>query len=148
MNRKLFISGLTTIFALGFSACGSDDSKDVTGPNISLTKPINDETFTRGEAVRIEFDLADESGINNYKVDIHWSEGHEHTNTKSTLIEDDNWSFQKVYDDQKGKTKAQVIVYTDQIAANAKSGDYHLGIHATDMLGNESQKYIAIEVAE
>jgi hypothetical protein len=155
MNTKIFLSA--AIFALVVTAACSDD-KDTTGPEITLINPANEEVFARGDELPIVFDLADPSGINEYKIDIHYADGeHAHTHSLSaTLAEADGdedegdeelWVLEKTYTDQKGKTSAHVTK-TLSIPGDIHGGEYHLGILATDALGNESQVYIDIDIEE
>jgi hypothetical protein len=139
------------IFAVVLSAaCSSDD--DTTGPEIKLLQPVNEAAFMRGDRVTIEFDLADPSGINAYKIDIHYAAGdHAHTHAlRAAAAEEDSeepWSYQASYDDRKGQPSAHVTL-TAVVPNNAQEGEYHLGILATDVLGNESQVYINIDIEE
>ncbi|MDR0414610.1 MAG: DUF4625 domain-containing protein, partial [Prevotellaceae bacterium] len=109
------------------AACGdADEEKDVTGPQIDLKDPEEGEEFAAGNrhGVHIEFDLADLSGLNAYKVDIHSGAGHSH----SKMLKAVDWSYQKVYDDAKGLKNHHVHVHSDSIPADATLGEYHLGI--------------------
>lgn len=146
---KKFIYFISLSLSLStFTACNDDDNKDTTGPVINLTDPANEATFKRGEDIHIEGELSDESGINNYKVDIHSAEGHDHNTLKSTTAKDIAWTFQKVYEDARGKKNAHIHLHTDIIPENAKTGEYHLGLLVTDVEGNESIKYIEIIITE
>jgi hypothetical protein len=131
--------------AFGAVACSNDD-KDTTGPVITLAEPEDGETFTAGSksGVHIEFDLADESGLNTFKVDIHSGEGHSHESQAKAAASD--WSFQKTYDEAKGLKSHKVHVHSDSIWANATIGDYHFGVSATDVHGNESAIWRTIKV--
>lgn len=150
--KKFLSATLVTLFIVGFTACSDDkDVSDTEGPKISLDEPSNGESFKRGKDIHIEFDLEDESGINNYKVDVHWGEGHSHKSStleQGTTPQDIPWSYQKVYDDKKGQVKAHVHIHSEEIPENAKIGEYHFGILATDLIGNESRKYISIQIVE
>jgi uncharacterized lipoprotein YbaY len=158
MNTKFFF--YVAIFALTLAACS--DEKDTTGPEIKLIQPEApygaELTFARGDSITIEFTLADPSGINVYKIDIHYAgDGHTHDahshalSATATPEEEDEheepWSFQKDYDDQKGKTSAHVTL-TLPIPDDIHGGEYHLGILATDAEGNESKVYIDIDIVE
>jgi hypothetical protein len=154
MKTKFFL--YTAIFALTVAACSDD--KDTTGPEITLVQPANEDAFTRGETVTIEFTLTDPSGINSYKVDIHYGGGeHAHSHALSATLtheeEEEPWEYENIQDGQaydgykKGETSAHVTL-TPTVPPNAQEGEYHLGILATDMAGNESQKYIDIDIEE
>jgi uncharacterized membrane protein len=146
MNTKIFL--YVAIFALAAAACSDD--KDTTGPEIELLQPENEAAFTRGDAISIVFELSDPSGINEYKIDIHYA-GEEHAHSHAlaaTLTDEENevtWTYEQPYTDQKGKTSARVEK-TVNIPDNAHEGEYHLGILATDTEGNESQVYIDIDI--
>jgi hypothetical protein len=149
MKTKFFL--YTAIFAFAATAACSDD-KDTTGPEIRLISPENEAIFTRGDELPIVFELADPSGINEYKIDIHYAgEGHAHSHSLSATLTDEEeeelWVFLETYTSQKGKTSA-LVTLTPIIPANAHGGEYHLGILATDMAGNESQAYIDIDIEE
>lgn len=154
IKRILF----TVFLALGFvafSSCSDDkDESDTTGPVITLTDPNDGDSFARGEDIHITFDLEDESGLNNYKIDIHWGEGHTHKSAvvaHSEPIKEKAWNYLKVYNDDtevKGKKKAHVHIHTDEIPEDAKLGEYHFGVFASDLKGNESKKYITMKIVE
>jgi hypothetical protein len=123
------------------SAC---DEKDTTGPEITLTEPEEGEEYAAGSAggVHIEFDLADVSGLNEYKVDIHSGEGHSH----SSLIKAASWNYQKAYEDAKGLKNHHAHDNSDTIPADATLGKYHLVFSATDVHGNESVAYRTFKI--
>lgn len=150
--KKKLLAALIMLSFVAFSACSDDkDPSDTTGPTITLESPNKGDTFHRGKDIHIEFDLEDEDGINNYKVDIHWGEGHDHRSSamnRTSASQDVAWSYQKVYDDKKGQKNAHVHIHTNEIPDNAKLGEYHFGILATDISGNESRKYISIQIVE
>ena len=152
MKTKFFL--YAAIFALAAAACSDD--KDTTGPEITLLQPENEAAFARGGELLIVFDLADPSGVNEYKIDIHYAgEGHEHAHSQSLGItptheegeEEEPWEHLETYTDQNGKTSARVTK-TLTVPGNAQEGEYHLGIQATDLAGNESQVYIDIDIEE
>lgn len=150
MNTKnLFFITLLVITSLSFYSCGDDDkTTDTAGPTITLNSPNNDAAFHIGDKVDIKFKLEDESGINNYKVDIHWGEDHEHKSASVKAVEEVAWTYTKNFDDKKGQKSAEISISTEAIPANVKGGHYHLGILATDLVGNESRKYIEIEIED
>jgi hypothetical protein len=142
------------IFALTLAACS--DEKDTVGPEITLVQPENEASFTRGEIIFAKFDLADPSGINVYKIDIHYAgDGHTHDAHSNALSvtatseeeEEHEWSVQEIYYDQKGKTSAHVELELP-IPNDIHGGEYHFGILATDAEGNESKVYIDIDIEE
>jgi hypothetical protein len=155
MKTKFFL--YTAIFAFAATAACSDD-KDTTGPEIRLISPENEDVFTRGDELPIVFELADPSGINEYKIDIHYSGGeHAHSHSLSATLTDEEeeepWEYEYIQDGQaydgykKGETFAHVTL-TPTVPPNAQGGEYHLGILATDMAGNESKVYIDIDIEE
>lgn len=152
--RRLLFTVSLILFILFTHSCGDDkDTSDTTGPKITLKSPNNDEMFHIGDKIDINFDLEDESGINNYKIDIHWGGDHEHKSAPAEIKISDiadvkAWSYQKVLDDKKGQRKAEIRISTDQIPSNIKGGHYHLGILATDLSGNETRKYIEIAIED
>lgn len=148
-TKKLLFTALLTVSSLFFFSCSDDDeTADTTGPTITLNTPGNDDAFHIGDKVAINFKLKDESGINNYKVDIHWGEDHEHKSASVKAVEEVAWVYTKTFDDKKGQKSAEISISTDQIPENVKGGHYHLGILATDLAGNESRKYIEIEIED
>lgn len=130
------------------AACSNDD-KDTTGPVITLEEPVDGDTVAAGSkhGVHIEFDLADESGLNTFKIDIHSGAGHSHE-SQAKAAETSDWSFLKTYDEAKGLKNHHVHVHSDSIWANATLGDYHFGISATDVHGNESTVWRTIKVVD
>jgi hypothetical protein len=157
MKTKFFL--YVAIFALAAAACSDD--KDTTGPEITLLQPENEAAFARGDELLIEFELSDPSGINACKIDIHYAgDGHTHsqslgiTPTHEEGEEEEPWEHQELCTididtntDLKGKTSARVTK-TLTIPDHAQEGEYHLGILATDLEGNDSQVYIDIDIEE
>ncbi|MDR0565560.1 MAG: DUF4625 domain-containing protein [Prevotellaceae bacterium] len=138
-------------WALFATACSNDD-KDTTGPVITVDEPVNGDTAHAGEAhgLHIEFDLKDESELNTYKIDIHSGAGHSHSTSLLKAVAND-WSYQKMVKMdtvEQGLKNHRVHVHSDSIPANATLGEYHLGILATDVHGNESSQYITFYLAE
>lgn len=133
-------------WALFATACSNDD-KDAKGPVITVYEPANGDTAHAGEehGLHMEFDLADESGLNTYKIDIH---NGAHGSHGSRLIKatSKDWSYDTVYYAKNLKNKS-VHVHSDSIPADATLGEYHLGIFATDVHGNESSVYITFYLA-
>lgn len=148
ITKKILFASLLLLSSISFFSCGDDNDNDTTGPAITLNKPTDESSFSRGDVIALEFDLEDESGINQYKVDIHWGGDHTHKGTKAESEEHIQWSYQQVYSDKKGEKKAHIHINTELIPENAEGGHYHLGIIATDLAGNESKKYIEIEIEE
>jgi hypothetical protein len=148
MKTKAIFYAVIALVGLFLIACSKDAAKDTTGPVITLTEPEAGEAFTAGDpdGVHLEFDLEDESGINQYKIDIHYGGGHSH-NIKPTAA-GVSWSYQKVYDDRKGQLNAHIHIHSEAIPADAQLGDYHLGISATDIHGNESHVYATFTLVD
>ncbi|MDR3365830.1 MAG: DUF4625 domain-containing protein [Prevotellaceae bacterium] len=142
-HAPLLLAGLLFITA----ACDKED-KDTAGPTITLKEPVEGDTAHAGEAhgLHIELDLADESGLNTYKIDIHYGEGHSHESLLKAAA--NNWSYQKTYDNAKGLKNYHVHVHSDSIPANATLGEYHFGISATDVHGNETSVYRTFHLVE
>ena len=157
MKTKFFL--YVAIFALAAAACSDD--KDTTGPEITLLQPENEAAFARGDELLIEFRLDDPSGINEYKIDIHYAgEEHAHAHAHSQALSatpthedgeeeehEETWESLETYTDKKGKTSAHVEK-TLTVPDDIHGGEYHLGIQATDLEGNESQVYIDIVIEE
>ena len=149
--KKIFLLAIILLVGLAFSNCKHDETN---GPVITLEEPEEGQPFTAGSkhGVHMEFDLEDESGLNQYKIDIHYGGGHTHSQSLQTqsLPEQSraDWSFQKTYDDAKGLIKHQVHVHSDSIHLNATLGEYHLGIAATDVHGNETTVYRTFNIVD
>ncbi|MDR3350049.1 MAG: DUF4625 domain-containing protein [Prevotellaceae bacterium] len=147
--KKIFTFILIAMMGLAFSNCNHDETN---GPEIILEEPEEGQPFTAGSAhgVHMEFDLKDESGLNQYKIDIHYGGGHVHSQalkTQSAAAAVD-WSYQKTYDDAKGLKNHHVHVHSDSIPENATLGEYHLGISATDVHGNETTRYRTFTIVD
>jgi hypothetical protein len=140
---------LSAGWALCATACSNDDNKDATGPVITISEPATGDTAHAGEAhgLHMEFDLTDESGLNTYKIDIHSGAGHSHESRLLKAAATD-WSFQKVYEDAKDLKNHHAHIHSDSIPADATLGEYHLGISATDIHGNETSVYVTFQLAE
>ncbi|MDR2814724.1 MAG: DUF4625 domain-containing protein [Prevotellaceae bacterium] len=145
-TKAFFYSAALLLGGLAFFATACDD-EDATGPVITVEEPLNGDSVQAGEehGLHMEFDLEDESGLNTYKIDIHSGAGHSHPSPLK--VESTGWSFQKVYEDAKNLKNHHVHIHSDSVPADAR-GDYHLGISATDVHGNESSVYITFVVAE
>jgi hypothetical protein len=147
--KKIVYFAILALIGLFAITC---NKKDTTGPEIILHEPEPGQPFTAGDAhgVHIEFDLADESGLNQYKIDIHFGGGHTHSSPASARLLDESveWSYQKTYDDAKNLKNHHVHVHSDSIPANASLGEYHLGILATDLEGNETTVYGTFEIVD
>jgi hypothetical protein len=151
--KTIYYTMMIVCAGFALAAC-SEETKDVTGPSIQLEEPTEDQPFTADgtHEVHIEFDLADESGINEYTIEIHYADGgHSHAPQQAAAAAADEreaWSYKRVYADKSGQKNAHVHVHSDVIPANARLGDYHLGVIATDVAGNESQVYCTIELVD
>jgi hypothetical protein len=148
-HKSNFYLILLAVISLLAVSCGKDSEKDTSGPVITLIEPEEGEEYKVGDedGVHLEFDVADESGLGQYKIDIHDGSGHTHASTKA----DDApvaWSYQKIYDDAKGLKNHHVHIHSEAIPQNAKLGAYHLMIYATDALGNESFVYTTINLVD
>ncbi|MDR2802130.1 MAG: DUF4625 domain-containing protein, partial [Prevotellaceae bacterium] len=79
--KKFFQLAAILLVGLAFSNCNNDENIETNGPEIILEEPEEEQPFTAGSAhgVHMEFDLADESGLNQYKIDIHYGGGHTHS---------------------------------------------------------------------
>lgn len=150
MKKSLYISLALIAFPL-FTSCNDDDDKgkDTQGPKITLYTPADGQHMHKGDELIVKFQLADESGIQSYKLDIHSAAGHthehdDHVHTRAEELK--NWSYQKVYTDMKGQKEADVQLDLGKVPTDIKGGDYHLGVLATDSFGNETQHFITIEV--
>ncbi|MDR1405795.1 MAG: DUF4625 domain-containing protein [Prevotellaceae bacterium] len=150
--KKIFQLTVAVLAGCALAGCSHDETTETTGPVITLHEPEENQPFTAGNAhgVHLEFDLADESGLNQYKIDIHYGEGHTHSQALQAQPQAAraDWSYQKTYEDAKGLKNHHVHVHSDSIPENASLGAYHLGIWATDIHGNESVVYRTFTVVD
>jgi hypothetical protein len=143
--RKIMYYAFMAMLSFTVAAC-KDETKDTKGPDVTIGEPEKGEEFTVGTAsgIHIEFDLADESGIGQYKIDIHDAIGHTHdaiSAVRTAAGAGVAWEYLKVYDDAAGLKNHHVHVHSDSIPADALLGNYHLAVRATDIHGNET--YVA-----
>ncbi|MDR0582161.1 MAG: DUF4625 domain-containing protein [Prevotellaceae bacterium] len=149
--KKIFLLAIILLMGLAFSNCKHDETD---GPVITLEEPEEGQPFTAGSkhGVHMEFDLEDESGLNQYKIDIHYGGDHTHSLSLQAQplseLSRAQWSYQKTYDDAKGLKNHHVHVHSDSIPENATLGEYHLGIAATDVHGNETTVYQKFEIVD
>jgi len=143
--RKIMYYASMALLSFTVAACSSsdDETKDTTGPVITLGEPEEGEEFTAGSAsgVHMEFDLADESGIGQYRIDIHDAAGHVHAESSAVRLAEGagvSWAYDITYDDAKGLKNHHVHVHSEAIPTDAKLGDYHLAFWASDIYGNEA----------
>jgi hypothetical protein len=141
--KKTFFAVALIFSACTFSSCSSDKTNDTTGPIITLIAPENEDTFTRGEDIHVELKLEDESGLKSYMIDIHYEGDHTHSYAAADETE---WIYKVPYTDIEGQKNADLHVHTEVIPETAKPGEYHFGIIALDIHGNETQKYIDIDI--
>ncbi|MDR3189200.1 MAG: DUF4625 domain-containing protein [Prevotellaceae bacterium] len=136
-----YSAALLSAGLLFFVTACNENEKDVTKPVITVEEPAEGDTVHAGEAhgLHMEFDLEDESGLNEYKVDVHYGGDHSHSSYVKTT--GTGWSFQKTYGDAKGLRNHHAHHHSDSIPADAALGEYHLGILATDVHGNEASVY-------
>lgn len=143
--QKLFAASLLAVSLLLFTSCSDDDKEEVELNPITLLKPENGAKFKRGEFINVEFEVNSSTGISSYKLDIHHAGGHNHR-----AVEEATWTYEEVHEDSHVGEKKAVVKFTtaEAIPANAKLGEYHLGIHLIEMDKKDTAAYIEIEITE
>lgn len=78
MKNLKFLSltlALICSMALGFTACGDDDDRDMTPPVISdegiTANPVNCQVYHRGEVIAFHYIFTDDQELGNYTIEVH-----------------------------------------------------------------------------
>ncbi len=139
-KKNLLTYSIMLAFAI-FTACSSDEI-DTEAPVILLHSPIDHQEFHPGGQIYFHADFSDNVGLSQFKIDIHFGEGHDH---KSATSGENEWSYEYI-----GELEGQdqkVEMYID-IPLDALHGEYDLLVYCTDKAGNESFVFIEIDIEE
>jgi uncharacterized membrane protein len=116
----------------------SKDKADNVKPTINLISPSDHDQFHPGETISFEANFSDDTELSQFKIDIHFNDGHEH---KSIAGVKQEWDYEHI-GELSGKT--QNIQMEIEIPEDAAHGEYHFMVFCTDKAGNES--FVAIEI--
>lgn len=171
MKNLKFLSltlALICSMALGFTACGDDDDRDMTPPAISdegiTANPVNCQVYQRGEVIAFHYIFTDDQELGNYAIEVHSNFDHHSHSTEG----DDHAGHECDDDDDhegdhhdEGTPWKETFPFTIpsglkhfearqdlQIPANATPGDYHFMIRLTDHAGWQQLKAVAIKILE
>jgi hypothetical protein len=137
MKNFKIIFLLLGVAAVGFVAC-SDEETDTEKPVIQLNEPADHADFHPGDEIHFDAEFSDNVALKQFKIDIHWAEGHDH---KSGQDDDHEWSYEYIGDLDGRNQQVQMHIL---IPEDAKHGEYHFIVYCTDEAGNES--FVAIEI--
>ena len=145
MNIKHIIM---TFLAISFlSACDNDDV-DTTKPHVEIISPENQTHYHAGDEFRLKALITDNEALASWKVSVHYNaDGHTHKSASILAEEEVEWQQDWSANMEAGLASFE-LVQTITVPANAKHGQYHLGVFALDKSGNEQVVFIEIEVKD
>lgn len=125
----LFVCSFLTVT----EAYSQDDTKR---PVITLIAPGEGHTLQTGKAIHFDMDLADDTMLESYRVEIHNNfDGHSHTKAN------EGSSYPSIFNktwDVSGSKSRHIHHHGITIPADAAEGNYHFVIYCKDAAGNES----------
>jgi len=159
---------LATVLSLCFTACSSDDEKDMTPPVISgqgiaVASPINCEVYHPGDVIPVRYMLTDDMALGSFNIEVHDNFDHhthstEGDNHEGTECEDHDgehhhdgkeegttWKYNESFKIDGGVT-AYPINVDITVPKDARHGDYHFMIKVTDLAGWQQLKALAIKI--
>ncbi|MDR1339972.1 MAG: DUF4625 domain-containing protein [Prevotellaceae bacterium] len=144
---KFSIICLTAIFFLASNSCKEDS--DTTKPVINLTEPEDGDILQIGDVngVHLDMELSDNEALASYKIEIHPNfDNHSHAQARD-VSETVDFTFNKEWNDIRGKKNADIHHHEIKIPENATPGHYHLMVYCTDVAGNESHVAVSVELS-
>jgi len=142
-NKHFLLLSMFIAIAMIVASCSkeSDDpkeEKDTTKPEITLEAPVNEASFSPGDAIEFVAKFMDNKELGGYKIDIHFNDGHEH----KSVTDVGKWSFQKSWTIEAGTTESfvmhnDIMIPTEVDGMPIYAGDYHFLVYCIDKAGNE-----------
>ncbi len=145
MNFKYLILAFLAIPFL--SACDNDDDVDTTKPVIEIVEPADHAHFHAGDPFDLIALITDNDELASWKVEVHYNDGHDHKSASAIAEEEVEW-HQEWSGTIEAGLKSFELTQTITIPADAKHGEYHIGVYALDKSGNEQVVFIEIEVED
>lgn len=139
--NKIIMFLITASIAIAGASCSKDEA-DKIKPVINLISPADHEEFRPGETIKFEAEFTDNVELKQYKIDIHFDDGHDHKSVQNGGME---WEFEHV---ASLSGTSQRILLEILIPETAKHGEYHFMVFCTDAAGNESFVTIDIEIED
>lgn len=136
--KKYLLSACSILLISVVTFSCSKDDEDLKKPVIELISPQDHDEFHPGENIHFEASFSDDTELSEYKIDIHFDDGHDHKSFKDGGYE---WHYTHT---AKLSGKSQMVHHDISIPADARHGDYHFMVFCTDKAGNES--FIALEI--
>ena len=137
MKKLLFFAFLMISMGLIFQACSDDNEVDTEKPVIEINDPLDGQHFHPGDEIHFDAEFSDNVELNQFKIDIHWGEGHDHKSSQNG----EEWTYE--YIGELSGRNQHVHMHID-IPENAKHGEYHFLVYCTDKAGNES--WVALDI--
>lgn len=144
-----FSAAICIMVSIGLTSC---QEADTTAPEIIVLQPAQGEAIQAGSELCIQVTFTDDVALNSYKINIHPNfNGHQHqirANNKQNIIQDTIDFETTITSQMLGDTLSGRNCFRDidiDIPQNATSGNYHLLIYCTDLVGNEA--YCAREIS-
>lgn len=130
MKKQLSILLLSFLtFGVSVVSCKKEDAEK---PVVKITSPTPYKEYHPGESIQVSATLTDNEELNQYKLEIHYDDGHGH---KSTMHGGSEWEFEEIVSIS---GKSHTINQSVKIPDNPKHGKYHVIIECTDKAGNEA----------
>ena len=141
--KKIAQLSFAIISFLSIVSCSDDDSAvDTTKPTIEIVSPTNDQEIEPGTTFGFKANLADNSGLASYKIEVHSADdGHHHKGNNQTLGEKFAFEVTRQVPNEAKNFKAEEEI---EVPATATEGHYHVGITVLDTFGNQNQQFIEI----
>jgi hypothetical protein len=140
MNKLRMLFLLTLLTSLTLVSC-KKDKQDNEKPVIELVSPKNGDAFHMGEKIHFEANFSDNIELKEFKIDIHFDDGHDH----KSIREGDEWDYNYV-GELSGKNRT--IHFDIDIPEGIHHGDYHLIVFCTDTEGNEAMITVEITIED
>ncbi len=138
--KKYFTLLISLLLVSALTVSCSKDDEDTKKPEIELINPQDHDEFHPGENIHFEASFSDDTELSEYKIDIHFDDGHDH---KTVRDGDHEWHYVHTAE-LSGRN--QMVHHDISIPEDAKHGHYHFMVFCTDKAGNESFIKIDIEI--
>jgi hypothetical protein len=139
--KKLKIYFLLVFFISATMLSCSKDKADNEKPEIELISPKIGDEFHMGDNIHFEANFSDNIELKEFKIDIHFDDGHDH----KSMHEGDEWDYNYI-GELSGKNRS---IHLDiDIPDGIHHGDYHFLVFCTDTEGNEAMISVELTIED